>query len=118
MITDMMKRLACLDFVVSFGNMKHIIGDVATIIGVHFKNSLLSEEFVRSFRAENTSKTVRPFETVQNAILDAQHPENVRNYRRVLEQVQNLNPGMFFDGHKIWNMEETAVSAALGKSRE
>ena len=70
-----------------------------------------SDGVVRSFRARNRSITYRNSEKKDLAKLQGENYGHIKTYADVLRQVDRDFPGMLHDPERIWNMDETSVSA-------
>ncbi|CDF32200.1 unnamed protein product [Chondrus crispus] len=59
--------------------------------------------------------TFRKSENKENAKVKGENFEHVQSYARALRQVDNENPGIFEDGDRFFNLDETAVNGEFGK---
>ncbi len=41
--------------------------------------------------------------------------DHVEGFFKILEDVKKRNPGILFDGERVWNMDETSISSEFGK---
>ena len=93
-------------------------GDVARSLGKPLKNGLSSEDWVRNFLTRHTKICFQKIERINVAKHDAQRPDHVRSYEKVLKDVIKDYPGIFDQSEFVLNMDKTAVSFGEKESRK
>lgn len=96
-------------------DLKGLMSRIAADGRANYYQGFPSNDVIRSFRARNRNITYRSSENKDVVKLKGESYHHVKTYADVLKRVDNDFPGMLQDADKIWNMDETAVSAEFGR---
>lgn len=106
-----MRFVASRGFAMDVRTLRSIMFFIANDGRRGFPNGIPSAEVVRSFRARNRDITLRNAENKENAKLKRENYHHVKIYADVLRVVEKAHDGMFSDGNRFCNLDETAVDA-------
>lgn len=92
--------------------MKHIASD-----GVLFQNSseLPSDGSIHSWRASNEDITFRLLEQKSRTNTYYERYEHVLSFFNAFKSVKEINPIIFANPDRIWDVDETAIPKEHGK---
>ena len=109
LIKERMNFIASKGFAMDLPTIRIVMASIAADGRKRFKSGIPSAAVIRSFRARNRDITFRNSENKENAKLKGENFEHVQTYARALRQVEREIPGIFEDGDRFFNLDETAV---------
>lgn len=112
MICERLKFAASRGFAVEDDDVKQLMVQIS-LDGQKdiFGDSLPSDDLIRSFRTRHRDITYRSSEDKDLARIRGENYEHVKTYANLLSQINQDFPGMLHDPDRVWNTDETAVSA-------
>lgn len=106
-------------FALDDANLKTVMSRIAKDDrGTQWKSCIPSDDSVRSFRARHRELTYRSAENKELEKLKGEDFLHCKTYEAALRMVEEKIPGMFNDPLRLWNMEETNVTAENGKKKK
>lgn len=118
MIVERMSFAARRGFAFDEEDLKTVMASIASDGRPTWKDGVRSPAAVRTFRAKNPEICLRTHTIKDAEKLRAEDPEHLGSYKTVLEEINNLHPGMLKDPSRFWNIDETAVLSEKGRKRK
>lgn len=117
LIKERMTYAANRGFAFAKSTLKSVMAQVSADgrTGFRTANGIPSEDTVRSWRARNRDVTYRVAENKRTASLVAERHDHVLTFKNALAQISEKHPGIFADPDRLWNLDETDVTAEFGR---
>ena len=103
---------------VGYERLRYMMSRVAADGSKGYKNIVLSDAALRSFRARHRELTFRAQESTEAAKLSAETEAHVAPFFKLLSEIGDRNPGLLKNPHRIWNLDETRVDYIFGKKKK
>lgn len=120
MIKERIRFAASRGFAFDVDTLKGVMGEIASDgrPGFRTTNGTPSDAAIRHWRATNRDTTYRKAENKTTAKLNAERFDHVQTFETALKKVGEINPGIFDNPERLWNMDETKVSAEFGQRQK
>lgn len=115
MIVKRVKHAAERGFAFDINHLKEAMSTIAADGRHSYKNALPCDDTIRSFRARHRDITYRKTENHCHRYFLGEDLEHVHTLVHHLKALKQKHSDLFQDPSRIWNLDETAVSADYGK---
>lgn len=117
LIKEQIRHASVRGFAMDDNQLRVIFAKIANDGRKCFKteNGLPSMDVIRRWRAHNRDVTHRKAEHKNSAKLHAEGSSHIETLKSAFQTISTANPGIFDDASRLWNVDETEISAENGQ---